>query len=183
MKRKLIVALCTALGLAPVAAYAEDTYAGINLGRAKQKVDASILSSSDDTTAVKVYTGYRYDGVFGVEAGYVQHGRASLPLSGTILTAKPRSLYVAGTATAPLTQQLAAFGKLGASFNRAKFTNFGANGRSESKTTALIGAGLTYAVTPVVSGVLEYEHFGKVVDEGALNLKSRIISAGVRVTF
>ena len=179
MKAKLTIVLCAALGLSPLAAHAAETYAGVNAGRADQEFDAGVFKSSDKTTAFKLYGGYRFTKHFGLEGGFVQHGKATLPLSGTILTAKPRSLYVAATGAIPLTEQFSLTGKVGASYNRTKFSNFGANSRTSSKTSLVAGVGVSLKFTPTISGVAEYEHFDKLAD----NLKSNVVSVGVQFAF
>ncbi len=178
-------ALCTAIAVAaaaPVLAQTTPAYVGVSVGRADQELDASLFTASHDSTAAKLVAGYRVNDTFGIEIGYLHQRTAELALSGTILSAKPRSFYAAATVGIPLTPEFALFGKLGASANRVKLSNFGAGERSESSTTALAGVGLSYAFTPTLAAVVEYEHFGKVLDEG-VTLKANLLSVGLRASF
>lgn len=179
MKAELTIVLCAALGLSPLAAHAAETYAGVSAGEADQEVDMTILKSSDKTTAFKLYGGYRFTKHFGLEGGLVQHGKATLPLSGTIMTSKPRSFYVAATGSIPLTEQFSLTGKVGASYNRTKSNNFGFNSRSLSNTSWMAGVGVALKFTPTITGVVDYERFDKLLDR----YESTVVSAGVQFAF
>jgi OOP family OmpA-OmpF porin len=184
MKNTLMLVLIAAAGLAASGAHAQQSYVGVNVGQTEQKLSINGVGSvKDEDTAFKIYTGYRYDQTFGIEAGYVNHGEAEVRGAGLRVGSKPQSLYLAATATLPLANQFSLFGKLGASYNRTKLNATGAAEEKENRTTPLIGIGAAYAFTPAVSGVLEYEHFGKVVDQDGGNLKARAITIGVRATF
>ncbi len=183
MTTKFLIALCAAIGCAPIAAQAADPYFGMQIGRAHQQMDFGPFSEAEDSTAFKIVTGLRFANILGAEAGFVQHGVAEMPLSGTIMTLRPRSVYLAATATVPLSTQYALLGKLGVSYHRTGLSNFGGNTRSRSATTPMAGIGIAYLFTPAVSGVLEYEHFGKVVDDCCLTVKSNVLSLGLRTTF
>lgn len=158
---------------------AAQPYVGANLGRADMDARVRLglapgadAVASDTDNGYKLVGGYQLSRHLGVEAGYVVHGELKVPLSGRIATLEPRSLYVAATGTLPLNQQFSLFGKLGVANNRVA---------GESKAGALLGAGVSYVFTPAVSAVLEYEHFRKMNDQYAL--KSKLVSAGVRVAF
>jgi OOP family OmpA-OmpF porin len=184
MKNKLIFALMAVAGLAASGAQAQQSYVGVNVGQTEQKVRVGGVGSvEDEDTAFKIYTGYKYDQTFGLEAGYVHHGEAEIRGGNLRATSKPQSLYLAATATLPLPNQFALFGKLGASYNRTKLGATGAGSDKENRTTPLIGIGASYAFTPTVSGVIEYENFGKLIDEDGVNLKARTVSIGVRTAF
>ena len=183
MNLKLIIAMGAALGLVSTLAHADGGYAGLSVGSAEQKKSVEFSSTNidrtkDTTTAFKLLVGYQYNPTFGVEAGWVHHGSSDVKLSGLVATLKPESFYAAGTATLPLGNQFALFGKLGLANHRTKF-----GGSTRTNTGAFAGAGLSYAFTPTVAGVVEYEDFGKVVDEPMITAKSRVVSAGVRVAF
>jgi OOP family OmpA-OmpF porin len=184
MKNKLICAWMLTAGLAASGAQAQQSYVGASVGETDQKLRVSGVGSLDDQdTAFKLVTGYRYDQHFGIEAGYVHHGEGEIGAAGLRVTSRPRSLYLAATATLPLPNQFSLFGKLGASYNRTKFNATGSPEEKENKTTLLIGIGAAYAFTPAISGVVEYEHFGKLADEDGVDLKARTWTIGVRATF
>ena len=73
--------------------------------------------------------------------------------------------------------QFSLFGKLGLANHRTSI-----NGSSKTNTQAFAGAGLSYAFTQAVSGVVEYEDFGEVID-GPITAKPRVVSVGLRVAF
>ena len=183
MKLKLIIATGAALGLFTTLAHADGGYAGLSIGSAEQKKNfefssTNISRTKDTTTAFKLLAGYQFNPMFGVEAGWVHHGSSDLPLSGRIASLKPESFYAAGTATVPLGNQFSLFGKLGLANHRTDI-----DGSSKTNTQAFAGVGLSYAFTQTVSGVVEYEDFGKVADEQPITAKSRVVSVGLRVAF
>jgi OmpA-OmpF porin, OOP family len=183
MNLKLIIATGATLGLFTTLAHADGGYAGLSVGSAEQKKSVAFSSTNvdrtkDTTTAFKLLAGYQFNPTFGLEAGWVHHGSSDVKLSGSVATLKPETFYAAGTATLPLGSQFSLFGKLGLANNRAKI-----NGSSENNTEVFAGAGLSYAFTPTVAGVVEYEDFGKVVDGPLVSAKSRVVSVGIRVAF
>ena len=184
MKTNVIAALIVAAGLSSFSAQAAETYTGVNVGRSEQKLSIPFARSAKESdTAVKLYTGLQFDKTFGVEAGYAHHGEAAFTRSDVRMSTKPQSFYVAGTATLPLGHQFSLFGKAGATYNRVKFSSTGLQDGKESKTSALVGIGAAYAFTANISGVVEYENFGKLVDDHGTTLKANMISVGVRSSF
>lgn len=188
MKKTISLALLTALAAASATSAVAQTvptptYVGVNVGTSKQKFDLGIFARSEEDTAAKLYAGYRFTQNFGVEGGYVHHGEGDFPLSGTILTTKPRSIYLAGTASFPVAENFAVFGKLGATNNKVKFSNSSARGSSQNHTSLLAGVGAAYAFSPTLSGVIEYEHFGKLIDDDIATLKAQTLSIGIRASF
>jgi OOP family OmpA-OmpF porin len=182
MKLKLIIATGAALGLFTTLAHADGGYAGLSVGSAEQKKNVAFSSTNidrtkDSTTAFKLLAGYQYNPTFGVEAGWVHHGSSDVALSGRIATLKPESFFAAGTATVPLGNQFSLFGKLGLAHHRTDI-----DGSHQTNNRGFAGLGLSYAFTQMVSGVVEYEDFGEVLD-GPISAKSRVVSAGVRVAF
>lgn len=178
MKTKLIVALIAA----SAASFAQaQSYIGANVGRSEMKLSMDGIGSFKDTdNGVKLYGGYQFNPTFGVEAGYNNLGKGSI-LNDTV-TAKPESVYLAGTAAFPIDQKFSVFGKLGAARTRTKI-NAGGDSFNEFHNTAVVGIGASYAFTKEISGVVEYENFGKIVKESGDSLKANLISVGVRYKF
>lgn len=178
MKTKLIIALIAA----SAASFAQaQSYIGANVGRSELKADLAGAGSFKDTdTGFKLYGGYQFNPIFGLEAGYNNLGKGSI-FNDTI-TAKPESIYLAGTATVPVNQEFAVFGKLGAARTRTKINGGGA-GFNEFHNTAVVGIGASYVFTKDISGVVEYENFGKIVKDSGNTLKANLISVGVRYKF
>ena len=183
MNKKLIATMIAAAAFASVHAQAQQTYAGISVGQSTQKAEVSGAGSlKDDDTAFKLLAGYQFDRNWGIEAGYVHHGETGVGNNPRV-TSKPQSFYVAGTATLPLENNFSLFAKLGASYNRTKFAVTGFGSDTENHTSVLAGVGAAYAFTANVSGVVEYEHFGKLVKDDGGSLKAHVWSIGVRTSF
>jgi OOP family OmpA-OmpF porin len=191
MKKQLLVVLLGSALAAPLAAYAEGAYVGVNVGRSDQKLTLDGLGSvSDSGTGYKLYGGYGFNKNFGVEGGYVKLGTGKISYvdgadSGTV-SSKPQALYVAATATLPVNDQFSLFAKVGAAFNRVKLEDVGTAGNSsekKSRTTALLGVGAAYNVTKAVAIVAEYEDYGKIAKVDGAHVKGNLLSIGVRYKF
>ena len=183
MKKNILIALIAAAAIAPVAAQAE-SYVGASIGRGEQKLSIDGVGSiKDHDTAYKFFGGYQFNSTFGIEAGWADLGKTEITGGGETATAHPRSLYVAATGTWPLAERFALTGKIGAARTRTSFTVTGEADDKVNNTSLLLGVGTTYAITPTVLAVVEYEHFGKVVDEDGGNLKANVLSVGVRFKF
>jgi OOP family OmpA-OmpF porin len=191
MKKQLLVVLLGSALAAPLAAYAEGAYVGVNVGRSDQKLTLDGIGSiSDSGTGYKLYGGYGFNKNFGLEGGYIKlgTGKASYvdgPDSGTI-SSKPSALYVAATATLPVNDQFSLFAKVGAAFNRTKLEaveNGVSSSEKKHRTTALLGIGAAYNVTKEVAIVAEYEDFGKIAKVDGAHLKANLLSIGLRYKF
>jgi OOP family OmpA-OmpF porin len=182
MKKTLLIALIAAATAAP--AMAGDTYIGANIGRASQKLSIDGVGSiKDNTTGVSLYTGYQFDKSFGIEGGLAYLGKAEISAAGVTATAKPQTLYVAGTATLPLDNQFNLFAKVGVARTHTKLTATGAGSDSNNDTSALVSVGASYIIDKNLSAVLEYTDFGKLVKEDGGSLKGNLLSVGLRYTF
>jgi OOP family OmpA-OmpF porin len=184
MKKHLLVALLGTAMILPIAAQAEGAYIGASVGRAESELNTEGFSLKDSDTGFKLTAGYDFTKNFGVEIGYADLGKPSLlgGIEGGPF-AEPRSYYLAATATYPLDDKFSVFAKAGVTNNRTKV---GANGIESEKfthTAAILGFGAAYNFTKNIAGVVEYEHFGKTLDEQDGNLKSDLISIGLRYKF
>ncbi len=179
--KNILIALIAAAAIAP-AAQAQSSYVGASAGRSEQKV--SVSSSLDEsTTSYKLYTGYMFNENFGIEAGWVDHGKAERTLGPFTVGAHPRSLYLAATGSFPVSERFAVIGKLGAASNRTRVSATGETDERFKETSALIGIGATFAITPSMLAVVEYENFGKVFKDDEDNMKVNTLSAGIRFKF
>ncbi len=192
MKKQFFAAVIGAAMVLPMVAQAQaqaqgqSAYVGVSAGRAEGKLSADDFSFKDNDTGYKVFGGYDFDNIFGVQAGYVDFGSGEGTFAGDTLSVKPKAFYVAGTATYNIDPQFSLSAKVGASANRTKFngTVDGASGeRTINKTTAMFGVGAAYNFDKNFSVLVEYENFGKAVDENGTSLKTSLISAGVRYKF
>lgn len=189
MKTKFIAALIGAAVAFPFAAQAEGIYAGANIGRSEQKLNAEGASFKDHDTGYKLYAGYQFNNTFGIEGGFTDLRKAEMSVAKVLsANAKTRNFYVAGTATLPLNEQFAVFAKAGFARNHVKATvtevGFKSESESANRTSPLLGIGASYKFDKNVSLVAEFEHYGKVAkgDDG-LNLKANLLSVGVRYAF
>ena len=177
MKKNIMIALIGAATLAPVAAHAEN-YLGVSAGRSDQKFTVfNEVELKDKTTAYKVFGGHQFTQYVGIEAGYVDMGEGE----SNGATARPRSAYVAATGTLPLTESFALTGKAGAASSRTEIKDVFT--RTEKNTGLMLGVGATFAITPTMLAVVEYENFGKVIDENEYDHKVNVLSAGLRFKF
>lgn len=183
MKKNLLLALIAVAGVAPFAAQAQ-SYFGINIGRSEQKLSADgIGSASDNGSGFRLSTGAAFNNYSGIEAGFVKHASIDVDLGlGDTVYSKPKTLYLAATGTIPVGSRFALTGKVGAAWNR---TDFGQNNAYEShrETAPMAGIGATFAFTPDILGVVEYEHYGHIYKEDDVNIKGSMYSVGVRFNF
>lgn len=185
MKRHSILAALAITLLSPLAAYAEN-YAGASIGRSEHKFDWTDDDAS--ATSFKLYGGHNFTRNFGVEAGYAAHGKWSMTNGDFGASTRVASLYVAATATLPVTEQFSLTGKLGVADNRMKYRNShagqaGYTSPTYTRTHAMAGIGASYAFAPGLAGVVEYEHFGKTSTGGGNHMKVHSLSLGLRKSF
>lgn len=185
MKQALLVAVLGMALSAPVVAYADGAYVGVNAGRTDQKVRAADGDTAKDTTTgYKLYGGYDFSKNFGVEGGYMDSGNGKAVFSdGAFVTGKTTSLYVAVTGTLSLSEQFSLFAKLGVATNRAKLHNAAGYYFDDRTTSPLLGMGASYALSKNVALVIEYEDFGKTVKIDNEYVKTNLLSIGARYKF
>jgi OOP family OmpA-OmpF porin len=183
MKKHLLVALLGTALILPVAAQAEGAYIGASVGSAETKLNADGFSLKDSDTGFKLTAGYEFTKNFGVEIGYADLGKPSIASGGDMAFAEPRSYYLAGTAAYPIDEAFSVFAKAGVTNNRTKVGASGIGSEKFTHTAAIFGVGAAYNFTKNIAGVIEYENFGKTLDEQGGNLKSDLISIGLRYKF
>lgn len=168
--------------LSSVTVHAAENYAGVSVGRSDQKFNMpSYVDESD--TAFKLYGGHKFNRHFGVEAGYVMHGESKSHLPGYQASTKASSLYLAGTATLPLTEKFAVTGKLGIADNHVQYNNPYSEKVTVSHTGVMGGIGASYAFTQTIAGVVELEHFRKPLKHGRGTNEITSLTMGVRKSF
>lgn len=182
MKKNILIALIAAATFAP--AMAADTYMGVNIGRTEQKLTVDGVGSvKDNTTGTALYAGYQFDKSFGIEGGVAYLGKASISAQGITATAKPTTVYVAGTASLPLQDGFGLFAKVGVAQTRTKMTVTGFGSDSNNETSALVSVGASFIIDKNLSAVVEYTDFGKIAKEDGDKLKANLLSVGLRYTF
>jgi len=154
MKKQL---LTTALALAAsVSAMAGSFYAGV--GSQHTHLNAAQVAGAAVTDdlghGLRILAGYRVTPTWAVEAAY---GHAKSLSAGTSLKGHETSLAVVGTH--PVALGLSAIGKVGISHS-----HLDTEARDHSKNSLLIGAGVSYTLTPELSVRTEWErtqNFGR----------------------
>ncbi|MES2017334.1 MAG: outer membrane beta-barrel protein [Pseudomonadota bacterium] len=183
MKKSILITLIAASAIAPVAAQAE-TYVGGNWGRGEQTLSIDGVGSVKDNGVVfKLYGGYQFNANFGIEGGYADLGKGIVIADGDRISSNPKSFYVAATGALPLSGGFALTGKVGVARHRTRVEVLGFADEVMKKTVPLVGIGATYAMSPTVQAVLEFEHFGKVIDEDDGHLKATALTVGMRFKF
>lgn len=185
MKNKFILA---ALLVSSSAAFAGPGYVGVSAGSSTQKLGADDFSLSESATAFKIVGGYQATPMFGLEAGYVRFGEASISADGASIGSEPTSFYAALTGTVPVSPAFNLFAKLGVAKSKTTIFASDVDGRDEfeeSGTSAVVGIGAQYKFSDTMSLVAEYENFGKVAkdSESSANVKVSLVSVGLRIAF
>lgn len=182
MKKNLLIALIAAASIAPVAAHAQ-AYLGGTVGVAHQKATIDEVGAvKDHDVSFKFFGGYQINKYFGAEAGYVVLNK--LRVAGAdALTIDPQTTYLAATGSYPLNDKFALTGKVGVASTSTRISVTGEGSEKTRQTSPVLGFGVSYAITPTVLAVAEYENFGKIVKEDGGHLKADNLAVGIRVSF
>ncbi len=153
IRASLLVAFACAFVSGPASA---QWYAGAGVGSAQAKLGGRGAIQGNDSyeTGIKVFGGYQFTPIWGVEGQYVYLGEHNTNVG----SYKPESWSLAGTGTVPLSDKFYLMGKLGASFNRLSGSNLG----GDDKTDLLVGVGVGYKINTKWGIRAEYEDFGKI---------------------
>lgn len=191
MKKQILAVLVGAMMAVPAIASAQ-SFIGLNVGKATQKITVEgDGSAKDDFTSYKLYGGYNFNPNFGIEGGYAHLGTmdASFQVGADVndFKVKVRSIYVAAVGTLPINEQFSLFAKAGLSANRVK-VSWTENGvfqasESESRTSPLLGVGAKFNFSKSWSVVAEYENYGKTLKIDGDHLKTHAFSIGARYSF
>jgi OOP family OmpA-OmpF porin len=191
--KKIIFALIAGAAVTAAAqaqtAAAPHLYVGVGVATADHNYSlngngVSNVDSDGYKPSAKVFGGYDFNQNWGVEVGYTDNRDSDFSYTTKGVTANGtsngHSFYIAGKGTAPITEQFAAYGKLGVAYNQQSLsTNTGLNIDSDD-TGVYAAAGLQYAVAPQVSLIAEYERYGKRKEFGA---KADAITIGAKYSF
>lgn len=192
MKKNLATLLLAGAFTLPFTVQAQGFYLGANAGHADHKSTTWGYSGSQDESGYKLYGGYGFNDFVGIEAGYTHLGKLSGTEANSILTPDARyeaeSFYVAATGTIPAGSAFSFFGKAGLVRHEATVSGVesGVAWTEKSNNTSLLaGLGAAYYLNRNASVVLEYEHYGKVVDEAEdlVTVKADMLSLGFRYRF
>jgi OOP family OmpA-OmpF porin len=180
--RKLILAMvagATALAATAQNANVQFPRSYLGLGAATVDHDYSIAGASNIDadgydTSYKVFGGYEWDPVWGVEAGYTDFRSSDFSFrqnsqnnQGSRGESDGYGVYVAAKGRLPLNEQFDAIGKLGVAYShRETSTRTGLN-IDDNDTGIYAGVGLQWNLNPQWSITAEYERYGKSKDNGA----------------
>lgn len=174
-------AIALAALLAATATHADQqahAYVGVAAGLSHMSVDCSGSTSCDKTdTGGKLVAGYRFANGFGLEAGYINFGKARGADATSSAELKPTALMLGGAFALPLGNEWGMNFRLGAARVKTKVeASFGTARATESqtRTKAYAGVGLTYAISSAVNLELAVDSTqGQLNDEkGTLQLVS-----------
>ncbi|KQV49507.1 hypothetical protein ASC95_18110 [Pelomonas sp. Root1217] len=170
------------------AAQATGPYVGGAIGRTSfsaRNLGLPKIASDESAQASKVYGGYRFSDLVGVEAGYVRLGSAieTLTVGNQAVSQRvtARSLYVAATSRLPLSTDFALTGKAGVSFGKSSSANLlpASADMTGSKRSFMWGIGAEYQLTDAIALTADFDHFGQLSNK----VRANLFSAGVRYRF
>ena len=184
--KKLIFALIAGAA-AMSAAQAQTPYVGLGVASSDHSYKISGASADGDgwKPSVKVFGGVDINPMWAVEAGYTDLRKADFnyrigSATGTGTVDGSRA-YIAAKASVPMNEQISFYGKLGAGYQKTKYSSSpGLYNGSNSDTGLYAGLGAQYKINPQVALTLEYERYGKKNDLGA---KPDAITVGARYNF
>lgn len=188
MQKKIIVALIAAAAAFP--AFAQKVspfYLGASVNYMEQKIGQDDGSIKKSKAGGEFNGGVDFNKNFGLQSGLLIAGESKFGLvGGGTVKFQPRTVYLVGTATGAVDEKFSVFAKAGVAYTSTKVsvdstTAYGSD--DENKTTGVIGVGGKFMITNNMSAILEYTHFGKVLDEDGGNLKLTGYSFGLRYNF
>lgn len=194
-----LIIMCLA---APVTAYSQGWYAGLNIGQTEvegfecspqNQVDFFNLScdAENKDTVLKVYGGYKVPGSesspfsAAIEFGYIDFGEAYIAGDDSIfgpalITTTSNGFNVSGVGFLSVSNELSLFAKAGLIRWQYKIRGvdmFGPDSFSDDGIDLAVGFGASLAITARISARLEWEKY-EIEDEDL-----EVISGGVTVKF
>jgi OmpA-OmpF porin, OOP family len=141
---------------------AQDSFGGYIGGSVgKTDVDAGDL---DSATGIRIYGGYMFTPMYGVEVGYIDAGEFDGKGAFSNTSVEASGAYVSGVAVYPASDRVDVFGKLGF-FHYESDAQVGGNTvASDDGTELMFGLGLDYSITPMVKIGAEYNRVADVED-------------------
>jgi OOP family OmpA-OmpF porin len=195
MMKKIVFALIASAAVAG-AAQAQDMsataprgYVGLGVATADHDYSLSGVNTTGSDgykASAKVFGGYEFNNVWGLEAGYTDFSKSDFnyTTAGGVAghgNSEGHAYYVAGKANAMLNDQFSVFGKLGLeNSHRSLSTSTVGLGGSDNDTGVYAGVGVQYNLNKQVALTAEYERYGKSVNFGA---KPDVWTVGARYSF
>lgn len=180
--KKIFAACAVAAAFVAAPALAQG-YIGGGFGSSKLSgLDGGgITGGNSNKSQVKIFGGFQFTPNWGAEAQYSDLGKRDIFQTGVPFgSLKASQFSIAGTGTLPLSSGFSLLGKFGASANRV---NGSGQIPSASKTSPLIGIGVSYSITPALSARLEYEDFGTVARFNPPTVRANAYSISLKYAF
>jgi OOP family OmpA-OmpF porin len=177
-----VLLLAAALGAATLARGQESgPYVGAALGQASLTAwcdtggsPIQLTQCDDETSAWKLFGGYRFSSYLAAEAWYVDWGKVTASTSAGGVSAEQQGFGIAGVASLPIGQGFSLHAKLGL-LSTEQQTQSATSRVDRSDTEALYGIGARYAFAGALAVRAEWERADK--------LEARLISLGVEYRF
>lgn len=190
MSRLLTLSLLATATLIPLAASAEDFYAGATFAHGGKLTFANPVNGKstqgDAKTGLKLYGGYAFTDTLALEAGYAQYGTTTFDPTALGLaqapTFKMRNLTLAGRYTYHINDDWSLFAKAGIASSRFTASDGAGERDSVTSTKPLLALGMAYNVSKAVALTVEIEHIGA-TDQPGLRVKQDALQLGVKVGF
>lgn len=160
--KKILTACVVATAALTVAPVFAQGYVGLGVGSSKLSGfdNGTVTGGNTSKGQAKIFGGFQFTPNWGAELQYSDLGKRDVSNAGVSAGSFTTSQYsIAGTGTLPLSSGFSLLGKLGVSANRISGS---ALLNKNSNTSAMIGIGAAYSITPALSVRVEYEDFGKV---------------------
>lgn len=140
------------------------------------------VENYNSPVALKFYGGIKLTEQYAIEVGYGAFGtwKVANPAPGSKeeVHLSSRLMYVAGKASMPVGESLAAFAKLGIASNKLSSKGSSIASSSTSAVRPMLGLGASYDVTPHIAATLEFNYYGK-----AGNFKQQKVELGLQYKF
>jgi OOP family OmpA-OmpF porin len=162
-KGKFALAIA-ALAVSAAACAQQQGYVGIGVGESDTNV-----SGDSRKTAYKLFAGYDFNKVWGIEGGWADLGKPQYAAG----EGRETAWFLAGKGTLPINDKFNVFAKLGATRNKLDL------GGNNSRTDLLAGIGGEYTFNKQVGLRLEYEDFGKFGDDNNGKPRANMWTLGV----
>jgi OOP family OmpA-OmpF porin len=182
MKKILTACAIAAAALTAAPAFAQG-YVGLGVGSSKISGfdTATVTGGNTNKSQVKIFGGFQFTPNWGAELQYSDLGKRDVINAGVAAGSITTSQFsIAGTGTLPLNSGFSLLGKLGVSANRINGSALLSN---SNKTSALIGVGASYSITPALSVRVEYEDFGKVATVAANGSSVRVNAYSISLKY
>lgn len=181
---KQVVLLLAALAATP--AFAQKAYVSGAVGMAEQVVAYEGDEITESKAGATVAAGYRFSANLGIEGGYASFGKVWYKDGADRASLKSDAYYGAVVGSYPLAANVSLTGKLGLARGSSVLAveTDALRGRAKAnRTSAMLGIGAVFAVTPALAVVTEYQHFGKTADVDGVSVRAALASIGARYTF